>query len=217
MKQKALFQLLSPLIEAIFAKLRVCTIGEIETYEKDTHLAKVKDMLSDIDPETETARKLSSFKKVPVFQVGNPRQGLKLIPKVGDPVLVLFTDASNEQWRASSGKVQVAEKSKAKHQESHAIALYFGGAPLQWMEDTMKDIATLIADEPWWIGSLTVNLVEEVHALSDTVINMNTALLGDVDSKGRASSGTLYKIHEALNQAKLAATTVKNRVDTIKG
>lgn len=212
-------KIFGPLVEKILKIIACANFGIIEKYDKTKNLAHVKPLLSTTDLDTGTVKQLKPETKVPVIQLGNPKQRLRFPPQVGDPVILFYLDSSLEEWLESSGLVQLAVKSNRRHHTSHAIALYMGGAPQQWENSNQRpDLVEMISDiAKFWIGSETVNLITEVKDLGNSVKILIELLEGDVNYPGRASSSKLVHILPDLAIEKGVVDVTISNIESIEG
>ena len=174
-----LTEALEVLREAIFTEIRVALPGKVVKYDKATRLAEVLPLVMRRAYGADTPVSLPVIPNVPVVHPQTQAGALILPVAVGDPVLLVYSDRSLDQWKASNGTQPMEAEERRKHELSDCWAIP-GGRPgaLSFTPASASALALQSkSGTPIYIGNGTNELLQLVHDLMDyieTKINFST-------------------------------------------
>ncbi len=192
--------------ESIFTELRVAGPGVVNSYDPVTRQAEIQPLIKRKAFGAESPVALPPVPNVPVLHPQTQAGALILPVAAGDPVLLVFTDRSLDDWKASNGSQPTEAKDKRKHDFSDCYAI-LGGWPSALSFTPATDAANLAlqvaSGTKMYLGNDTDELLSIMHAVFEQLETLlDYKLNTESFSNGGGPTGP--------------ATTAVGNVDTVK-
>ncbi len=161
----ALPDVLELLREAILTEMRVALPGTITSYDEETRNAEVLPLIMRKSFDAQEAIALPIIPNVPVVHPQTQKGALILPVSPGDPVTLIISDRSLEDWKASSGTLPTEAVDKRKHDLSDCWAIP-GGWPdaLPFAAASSGNLALQVTSgTKIYIGNGTDELLQIAH------------------------------------------------------
>ena len=159
--------------EVIFTEMRVALPGTIVKYDVNTRQAEVLPLIMRRAWDAENALPLPSIPNVPIMHPQTQAGALLLPVAKGDPVTLIFSDRSLDDWKASAGLSPVEAVDQRKHELSDCWA-FPGGWPsaTPYVPANSSALALQVTPgTPVYIGNGTEELLTLVDEVLDFFIN----------------------------------------------
>lgn len=114
--------------EAMFTEMRVALPGVVVSYDSTLRQAEVLPLIMRRSVDAASPVPLPNLPNVPVMHPQTAKGALLLPIGPGDPVMLIFSDRSLDQWKASDGAAPTEAEEKRKHEISDLWAIP-GGWP----------------------------------------------------------------------------------------
>ncbi len=158
--------------EAMFTEMRVALPGVVESYDSEKRTANVLPLIMRRALDSAAPVSLPVLPNVPIMHPQTQAGALLLPIAKGDPVTLLFSDRSLDQWKSSNGGQPTEAEEKRKHEISDCWA-FPGGWPNAFPFTPATDATNLAIQVATgtkiYIGNDTDELLQLLHDLLDYV------------------------------------------------
>lgn len=201
-------EVLEVLRKSIFTEMCVALPGVVVKYDTTTRQADVQPLIMRRWWKMDFPESLSIIPNVPVMHPQTQAGALILPVAEGDPVTLIFSDRSLDEWKESDGSLPTEAQEQRKHELSDCWAIP-GGWPkaLPFMGAADGNLALQVKPETKiYIG----NGSEELLAIVDATIDIVDASIDHLDATIDHLDGVIIQLDSTLTQISVMSMAAGN-------